>query len=74
MDYAFEYIMEGNSLETEADYPYKAKKERCRYEKSRGVGKVKSYANVPRDNVAQMKASIQKTPVSVAVEANKTVF
>merc|ERR1719247_1212522 len=42
MDYAFEYI-EQNPLQLEADYPYKAKNGKCKYDESLDEGKVKSY-------------------------------
>jgi len=47
MDNAFEYI-EKTPLETEADYPYVGKKffKHCKYDASKGVGKVKSYTDV----------------------------
>jgi len=76
MDYAFEYV-EQNPLMTEQEYPYTGHHStfsRCKYEKSKGVGHVKSYKDVPRKNVEQMKAAVMKGPVSVAIEADKSVF
>jgi len=35
---------------------------------------VASYTNVPANSVAQLKAAIAKAPVSVTIEADKTVF
>jgi len=76
MEYAFEYV-EQNPLETEGDYPYVSghgKKEACKYERSKGVGQVKGYKDVSRDSVEQLKAAVEKNPVSVAIEADKSVF
>jgi len=74
MDFAFEYI-ETAPLMTEAEYPYKHKKGKCEYEKSKGVGKVKSFKDVRKDTTgAQLKAALAKGPVSVAVEADQFVF
>jgi C1A family cysteine protease len=77
MDYAFEYI-ETAPLETEADYPYTGKHSflsRCKYDKSKGVGQVKGFQDVTSDSTgAQLKAALNKGPVSVAIEADKAAF
>ena len=44
MDYAFEYV-EKNPLDTEEQYPYKAKKHKCE-KKEGGVGTVSDYKDV----------------------------
>jgi C1A family cysteine protease len=77
MDYAFEYI-ETAPLETEAEYPYTGKHgffAKCKYDSSKGVGKVKGYQDVKADTTgANLKAALMKGPVSVAIEADKSVF
>jgi len=48
MDYAFEYV-ETAPLELEADYPYTGHHNmfsRCKYDASKGVGKVAGYQDV----------------------------
>ena len=45
MDYAFEYI-KSHPLETESDYPYTARDGTCKYDSSKGVGKVAGYQDV----------------------------
>ena len=73
MALAFMYT-ERHPLETEADYPYVAQNAKCTYDKSKGVVGAKSYSSVTANNPAQLKAAIAKGPVSVAIEADKTVF
>jgi len=73
MDNAFRYI-ESHPLETEAEYGYHARQGSCSYVKSKGVGKVASYTDVPTNSVAQLKAAIAKQPVSVAIEADQYSF
>ena len=75
MDLAFRYA-ESNPLETEAEYPYVAKTGlfACKYKKDLGKVQVKSYVDVPRQNPDQLKAALNKGPVSVAIEADKPVF
>merc|ERR1719263_567514 len=76
MDYAFKYV-ETHPLMKESDYPYTAHHSlfsRCKYDESKGVGHVKGYKDVARENVDQMKAALAIGPVSVAIEADKSVF
>merc|ERR1712010_270061 len=77
MDYAFKYI-ETAPLMTEADYPYTGTHSflsKCKYDSSKGVGKVKGFTDVKSDSTgANLKAALANGPVSVAIEADKTVF
>jgi C1A family cysteine protease len=76
MDYAFEYVEE-NPLMTEKEYPYTAhssKFSKCKYEKSKGVGHVKGFNDVKENNKEQLMAALKNGPVSVAIEADKSVF
>ena len=74
MDYAFQYI-ETNPLELETDYAYTARDGTCKYDKTKGVGKVKSFKDVSQDKSGdQLKAALAKGPVSVAIEADQFVF
>jgi len=73
MDSAFDYIV-SNPLELEADYPYTARDGTCSYVKTKGVGKVTGYSDVPANSAAQLKAALVKQPVSVAIEADQSAF
>jgi len=73
MDYAFEYI-KTNPLELEHDYPYTARDGTCKYVKTKGVGKVTGFKDVPVNSAAQLKAALVKQPVSVAIEADQASF
>jgi len=76
MDRAFDFV-KTHPLMTEAEYPYTAKSSKytkCKYDKSKGVGHVVSYHDVPENEVAQMKKTLENGPVSVAIEADKSVF
>jgi len=67
---------EKNPLMTEAAYPYTSgggHSGSCKYQKSEGVGSVKGFEEVSK-SASQMKAAISKGPVSVAIEADKSVF
>ena len=76
MDRAFSYT-KTHPLETEGDYPYVAKSGGlfgCKYNKSKGVVAAETYTDVKHDNSDQLKAALNKGPVSVAIEADQTVF
>ena len=76
MDRAFSYS-KSHPLETEADYPYTAKSHGvfgCQYDKTKGVVGAQTYTDVTHGSASQLKAALNKGPVSVAIEADKTVF
>merc|ERR1712166_210405 len=75
MDLAFKYA-ESYPLETEAEYPYVASTGifACKYDKSKGKVEVKSYVDVTPKSSDAFKAALQHGPVSVAIEADQSVF
>jgi len=76
MDNAFKYL-ETTGLMTEAEYPYIARRhlffKQCD-KTDEAKTRVSAYSDVPAKNVAQMKAALAKGPVSIAIEADKSVF
>jgi len=72
MDSAFKYV-ESHPLATETEYPYTARDGSCKTN-SAGPGRVSSYSDVPAGSVSQMKAALDKGPVSVAIEADRYAF
>lgn len=73
MDNAFKYA-EKTPLDLESTYPYKAKKNRKCEASGSGPGKISGFADVKADSPEQLMAAVDKSPVSVAVEADKSVF
>ena len=73
MVYALQYAQQ-NPIERESDYPYTAQTQSCKYNKAKGVVQAKQVFQVPQNNNAQLKAAVNKGPVSVAIEADQTVF
>jgi len=76
MDRAFLYTMR-EPLETEADYPYIGKTHGlfgCQYDKTKGVVKAETYSDVRHNSAPQLKAALNKGPVSIAIEADKAAF
>ena len=72
MDNAFAYI-EKNPLETEADYAYTARNGKCHLDPTKQVGTVAGFTDVGK-SAAQLKAALNISTVSVAIEADQMAF
>jgi len=76
MDNAFKYA-ERNAICTEASYSYKGRGGTCQASScSVGIpqGDVTGYKDVARDNEQALMEAVEKQPVSIAVEADKSAF
>jgi C1A family cysteine protease len=75
MALAFMYA-ESHPLMTEEAYPYTPSTGlfKCKYAKASGVVGVSTYANVKVNSADQLKAALNVGPVSIAIEADQTVF
>jgi len=77
MDLAFTYA-ETNPIMADSEWPYSPETIpfSCwlRYRKSKGIVTVSTYADVPKNQPDQLKASLGVGPVSVAIEADKSAF
>merc|ERR550534_1434368 len=75
MDYGFEYIEHNQGITTEADYAYTAHDGTCNGNKAaHHVVTVTDYHDVPQNNADQMEQAVSQGPVSIAIEADKSVF
>jgi len=75
MDDAFKYIIANGGLDTESDYAYTARDGVCNKAKAAiHAASIKSFADVPANQEAQLIAAVAKTPVSVAIEADQSGF
>jgi len=73
MDSAFEYYLgSAGGAYSEAAYPYKGVDGSCK--SGSVVVKIGGYQDVPANNENSLMTAIQKQPVSVAVEADTSVF
>ena len=77
MDRAFQYAQK-HPLETETAYPYKGKTlsplVSCHYKKKEGVVGTTGWTDVKRMDADQLRAGLNVGPVSIAIQANETVF
>jgi C1A family cysteine protease len=71
---AFNYYKTDAAM-AESSYKYTARDQRCSYNAKNTTGvKDQSYSNVTRNSSSQMKSALQKAPLSVAIEADRSVF
>jgi xylem cysteine proteinase len=75
MDYGFEYIIKNKGITTEAAYPYTATGPNTCVAAGKPVAAtLVGYKDVPVNSENALEAAIALTPVSVAVEADQSVF
>lgn len=75
MDYGFEYIIKNGGLDTESDYPYKAKTDLCNKDKAKETNSpISSYKDVQQGSESDLMSALQKGPVSIAIEADQSGF
>lgn len=73
---AYKYTVKAGGLETEKDYPYKSgrgKTGKCKVKKSKEIANIKGYTSVSQTRRGEQKmvTQIQKSPISVCVDAEK---
>jgi len=75
MDFGFKYIVANGGIDSELDYPYLAANEPCWTQAAnRTVATVDAFTDVPANEEAQLAAAVAMQPVSVAIEADQSLF
>ena len=75
MDYAFQYIISNKGITTEASYPYTATgPNSCEASGKPVAATLSGYKDVAPNNELALETAIVQQPVSVAVEADQSVF
>jgi C1A family cysteine protease len=72
MDHAFQYVV-SSGLVTDAEYPYTATDGPC-MNSSRPVVSLSGFNDVPTNSEVALMTAVVQQPVSVAVEADQSVF
>jgi len=70
-DYAFTYVMD-HSLQSEDSYPYRAADGHCK--SGTGSGTVTDFTDVEHMSASQLRAALNTQTVSVAIQADQSVF
>ncbi|KAF5892497.1 cathepsin L1-like, partial [Clarias magur] len=73
IDWAFDYIIDNNGIDTEASYPYEASNQDCRF-KSTAVGATCTKYEVVEGEDALQKAVATIGPISAAIDASHCSF
>ncbi|KAJ6834249.1 oryzain alpha chain-like [Iris pallida] len=75
MDYGFQFIINNGGIDTEDDYPYKARDGRCdTLRRNSKVVSIDSFEDVPVNDESSLKKAVANQPVSVAIEAGGRAF
>jgi KDEL-tailed cysteine endopeptidase len=73
MDYAFQYAIDNKGVATTKDYPYKAVDQKCKTVAGRHCA-VASFKDVTENDENALMEAVAEGPVSVAIEADTSVF
>jgi cathepsin L len=76
MDSAFQYIINNNGIDREADYPYNNPPAvgPCRFSAAWTGATMKGYSDIQSGNEAALTAAVNSQPVSVAIDASQQNF
>ncbi|KAI8548655.1 hypothetical protein RHMOL_Rhmol07G0291000 [Rhododendron molle] len=75
MDYAFEFIINNGGIDSEEDYPYRARDGRCdQYRKNAKVVAIDDYEDVPENDEKALLKAVANQPVAVAIEGSSMAF
>lgn len=74
MDYAFQYIIDNKGITTEDAYPYTAADGTCQAKGKPVAATLSGFKDVAANNELALETAIVQQPVSVAVEADQSVF
>lgn len=75
MDYGFQYIIDNHGITMESNYPYTAKDGTCNKQKASNVAVTLSgFKDVPTNSELALMTAVAQQPVSVAVEADQSIF
>jgi len=74
MDDAFQYIIDNKGITTEAAYPYTATDGTCASKGKPVAATITGFKDVPANSETALETAIVTQPVSVAVEADQSVF
>ncbi|RZC66932.1 hypothetical protein C5167_010621 [Papaver somniferum] len=75
MDYGFQFIIKNGGIDTEDDYPYKAKDNKCDVNrKNSHVVTIDGFEDVPVNDEKALQKAVANQVVSVAIEAGGRAF
>ena len=75
MDYGFQYIIDNKGITSETNYPYTAQDGTCNKQKAGQVfATISGFTDVSTNSEMALMTAVVQQPVSVAIEADQSVF
>jgi C1A family cysteine protease len=74
MDYAFQYLIKYGGSALESDYKYTARDGSCKASQYSKNSPISDFKDVAGGNEAALGDAIQQQPISVAIEADQSIF
>ncbi|PON90985.1 Cyseine protease [Trema orientale] len=75
MDYAYQFVIDNNGIDTEEDYPYQGRETSCNKAKlKRHVVTIDGYTDVAQSNEKQLLQAVATQPVSVGICGSERAF
>ncbi|XP_031833431.2 uncharacterized protein LOC116427339 [Nomia melanderi] len=74
MDNAYRTIEQLGGLESETDYPYDARNEKCHFDKGKAVVEVVGALNISSNETKMAQWLVKNGPISIAINANAMQF
>ncbi|KAG8632388.1 low-temperature-induced cysteine proteinase [Manihot esculenta] len=75
MDYAFQFVIKNNGIDTEEDYPFQGHERSCNKEKlKRRVVTIDGYTDVPENDEKALLKAVATQPVSVGICGSERAF
>ncbi|CAN7940190.1 unnamed protein product, partial [Ixodes hexagonus] len=74
MGQAFKAVIEMGGLETESDYPYKGKDEKCEFNTTKSKVRIQSFVGLPQNETELAYWLMQHGPISIGINANAMQF
>lgn len=75
MDQAFQYIKDNDGIESEKDYPYKARDQTCKYDAKKKAATDTGFVDIATTNETALQEAVATVgPISVAIDASNLSF
>jgi C1A family cysteine protease len=74
MDNAFGYFVKAGGVEQSKDYPYKARDQTCKFDKTKTVVQLSGFKDIAQDEAEIQKALSTVGPLAVAINAEPLQF